>query len=154
VCFLGAKIQIKASSFYDEVTAFLFLEKKTYVSIDLFCSFVVKTCASICFFPRLTKKIIFIFRLFNWLWPCMYVLRRVGGQERAYSRKMRKIQTCWVCICMNFHRRPYTAQNAAFKNFLNAVSWDLNLVVRFKFPTFSFDFSVTTFQFFHQNSMS
>jgi len=50
VCFLGAKIQIKASSFYDEVTAFLFLEKKTYVSIDLFCSgFLVKTCASVVF---------------------------------------------------------------------------------------------------------
>lgn len=27
------------------------------------------------------------------------------------AEKMRKFRTCWVCICMNFHRRPYTAQN-------------------------------------------
>jgi len=50
----------------------------------------------------------------------------VGGQQRI-AEKCEKFLTCWVCICMNFHRVWTKRHKIAVDNFWTEVWWDLNL---------------------------
>ena len=78
----------------------------------------------------------------------MVIFFIVGGQQRI-AEKCEKFLTCWVCICMNFHR-VWTKRHKIADNFWTEVWWDLNLsqlVVsdfRFQFST-SGHFNLTSF---------